>query len=123
MYCRGIRGATTVEHNNREEIFAATVELLKMMIGQNELRTDDIASAFFTTTGELNAAFPALAAREQLDWSAVPMMCSLEIPVPGSLGKCIRVLLHVNTTRSMAEMRHVYLRGAVELRPDVALQK
>jgi chorismate mutase len=123
MYCRGIRGATTVEHNDSEEIFAATAELLKLMIGQNELCTDDIASAFFTTTGDLNAAFPALAARKHLDWSAVPMMCSVEIPVPGSLGKCIRVLLHVNTTRIMAEMRHVYLRGAVELRPDVALQQ
>ncbi len=113
MYCRGIRGATTVERNEREEILAATKELLELLIQQNELR----ASAIFTMTGDLDAEFPALAARE-MGWTNVPLMCTREIPVPGSLGKCIRILLHVNTTRSAAEIRHVYIRGAVHLRPE-----
>ena len=117
MYCRGIRGATTVERNEREEILAATKELLGLLIQQNELRAGDVASAIFTMTGDLDAEFPALAARE-MGWTNVPLMCTREIPVPGSLGKCIRILLHVNTTRSAAEIRHVYIRGAVHLRPE-----
>src|ERR1700730_4185589 len=117
MYCRGIRGATTVERNEREEILAATTELLELLISQNDLRAEDIASAIFTMTGDLDAEFPALAARE-MGWTNVPLICTREIPVPGSLGKCIRILLHVNTTRSAYEIRHVYLRGAVHLRPE-----
>ena len=118
MYCRGIRGATTVQRNEREEILAATTELLELLIQQNELQADDVASAIFTMTDDLDAAFPALAAR-LMGWTNVPLLCTGEIPVPGSLGKCIRILLHVNTTRSAAEIRHVYLRGAVNLRPEV----
>lgn len=121
MYFRGIRGATTVECNEREAILAATRELLQAIAQQNELQVDDIASAFFTVTDDLDATFPAQAAR-QLGWTGVALMCMREIPVPGSLGKCIRVLLHVNTTRSLAEMRHVYLRDAVVLRPSFALE-
>lgn len=117
MYCRGIRGATTVERNEREEILAATTELLELLIQQNELHADDVASAIFTMTVDLDAAFPALAARE-MGWTNVPLLCTREIPVPGSLSKCIRILLHVNTTRSAAEIRHLYLRGAVNLRPE-----
>ena len=117
MYCRGIRGATTVERNDREEILAATSELLQLIIERNELQTEDIASAIFTTTEDLNAEFPALAARS-LGWIETALMCSREIPVPGSLGKCIRVLLHVNTDRSAAEIQHVYIRDAVNLRPS-----
>lgn len=115
MYCRGIRGATTVERNDRDEILAATKELLELIIRQNDLHPEDIASAIFTVTADLDAAFPALAAR-QMGWTDVPLLCAREIPVPGSLSKCIRVLLHVNTTRSTAEMRHIYIRGAVNLR-------
>jgi chorismate mutase len=115
MYCRGIRGATTVKHNEREEILAATRELLELIIRQNELRSEDVASAIFTVTEDLDAEFPALAAR-QLGWTEVALMCAREIPVPNSLGKCIRVLLHVNTMRSAAEIEHVYIRGAVNLR-------
>jgi chorismate mutase len=115
MYCRGIRGATTVERNEREEILAATTELLELLVQQNELSAEDVASAIFTVTDDLDAAFPAQAARE-MGWMNVPLLCTREIPVPGSLGKCIRILLHVNTTRSAAEMRHVYIRGAVNLR-------
>ena len=117
MYCRGIRGATTVEQNSREEIITATTELLQLLVGRNDLRPEDIASAIFTVTEDLDAAFPALAARA-MGWTEVALMCTREIPVPGSLSKCIRVLLHVNTTRSAAEMQHAYLRGAVKLRPE-----
>lgn len=122
MYCRGIRGATTVERNDREEILSATAELLQLLIRQNDLQTEDIVSAIFSLTEDLDAEFPAVAARITLGWTEVPMMCTREIPVPGSLGKCIRVLLHVNTTRSLAEIQHVYIRGAVDLRPTFAMQ-
>jgi len=115
MYCRGIRGATTVEHNEREEILAATSELLELMIRQNELHSEDVASVIFTVTEDLDAEFPALAAR-QLGWTEVALMCAREIPVPNSLVKCIRILLHVNTMRSAAEIQHVYIHGAVNLR-------
>ncbi len=116
MYCRGIRGATTVEHNDREEILAATTELLELLISRNDLHPEDVASVIFTVTDDLDAEFPALAARF-LGWTEVALMCTREIPVPGSLEKCIRILLHVNTTRSAAEIQHVYIRKAVNLRP------
>jgi len=116
MYCRGIRGATTVERNDREEIFAATIELLQLMIKQNDLHLEDVASAIFTVTEDLDAVFPAEAARNHMGWTDVALMCGREIPVPNSLSKCIRVLLHVNTMRSAAEIRHVYIRGAANLR-------
>src|SRR5438874_5610319 len=118
MYCRGIRGATTVEHNDREEILAATTELLQLLIRRNDLHAEDVASAIFTVTEDLDAEFPALAAR-YLGWTEVALICTREIPVPGSLEKCIRILLHVNTTRSAAEIQHVYIRGAVNLRPTL----
>jgi len=121
MYCRGIRGATTVERNDREKILSATTELLQLMIRRNDLQTEDVASAIFSLTEDLDAEFPAVAAR-LLGWTDVPLMCSREIPVPGSLGKCVRILLHVNTTRSLAEIQHVYIRGAVDLRPTFAVQ-
>src|SRR5579859_2818308 len=114
MYCRGVRGATTVEHNDREEILVATTELLQLIVHQNDLLVEDIASAIFTVTDDLDAEFPALAAR-QLGWEGVALMCAREIPVPNSLSKCIRVLLHVNTTRRASEIQHVYIRGAVKL--------
>ena len=122
MYCRGIRGATTVERNEREDILTATTELLELLIQHNDLRAEDIASAIFTVTEDLDAEFPALAAR-QLGWTEVALMCTREIPVPNSLMKCIRILLHVNTTRSAAEMQHVYIRGAVNLRPTLSKQQ
>ncbi|GAC1423566.1 MAG: chorismate mutase [Ktedonobacteraceae bacterium] len=117
MYCRGIRGATTVERNDREKILEATTELLQLLVERNELRTEDIASAIFTMTEDLNAEFPALAARA-IGWTETALVCMREIPVPDSLGKCIRVLLHVNTERSAADIQHVYIRGAVNLRPS-----
>lgn len=117
MYCRGIRGATTVEQNDREQILKGTEELLQLLMSRNDLRIEDIASGIFTVTEDLDAEFPALAART-FGWTGVALMCAREIPVPNSLPKCIRVLLHVNTTRSAAEIQHVYIRGAVTLRPD-----
>jgi chorismate mutase len=119
-YCRGIRGAITVQKNTEEEISVATKELLGHLVRENDLHLEDIVSALFTMTDDLNACFPAQAARE-IGWTDVPLMCMREIPVPGSLGMCIRVLLHVNTTRSNTEVRHVYLRDAIKLRPRYAL--
>ncbi len=116
IYCRGIRGATTVKYNDREEILAATTELLQLLIEKNDLHPDNIASAIFTVTDDLDAEFPAVAARS-LGWTETALMCAREIPVPDSLRKCIRVLIHVNTTRSTAEIQHVYLREAISLRP------
>lgn len=116
IYCRGIRGATTVENNDREEIVAATTELLQLLIERNDLHPDDIVSALFSMTEDLDAEFPAVAARK-LGWVESALMCAREIPVPGSLSKCIRVLIHVNTSRSIAEIQHIYIKGAVTLRP------
>lgn len=117
IVCRGVRGATTVEHDEREEILRATLELLALMIHLNGIGSDEVASAIFTTTTDLSAAFPATAAR-QLGWLDVPLMCSHEIDVPGALGKCIRVLLHWNTDRPQHDIQHVYLKEAQALRPD-----
>ena len=122
MYCRGIRGATTVERNDREEIIEATTELLQLVAVHNDLQADDIVSVIFTVTEDLNAEFPALAARD-LGWTETALMCAREIPVPGSLGKCIRVLMHVNTERSVAEIQHIYIRGAVSLRPTFSKER
>jgi chorismate mutase len=118
MYCRGIRGATTVENNSREEILIATKELLQLLIQKNALKIEDIASAIFSLTQDLDAEFPAVAARG-LGWTDVPLMCTREIPVPNSLKSCIRVLIHVNTEQSAEAIQHVYIRGAVNLRPDI----
>lgn len=116
--CRGIKGATTVERNGREEILAATAELLQLMVEHNDIDPDDVASALFTTTADLNAEFPAVAAR-QMGWTEVPLCCAHELDVPGSLRMCLRILLHVNTDKSAREINHVYTRGARVLRPDL----
>ena len=121
MRCRGLRGATTAEANTPEAILSATRELLARLVERNEIAPDDIASAFFTVSDDLDAAYPALAAR-QLGWHEVALLCAREIPVPGGLGRCVRVLLHVNTERGPGEVRHVYLREAVALRPSRAGQ-
>ena len=121
MYCRGIRGATTVEQNDREEILTATKELLELLIAKNDLQKEDVASVIFSMTDDLDADFPALAARD-LGWTEVALICMREIPVPNSLRKCIRILLHVNTERSAGEIQHVYIRGAVKLRPNFRVE-
>lgn len=118
MLVRGIRGATTVESNTREEILAAARELLDAIVRANDLPHDHVASIIFTTTPDLNAEFPAVAARE-LGWTDVALECMHEMNVPGSLPKCLRILMHVNTERAAAEIQHIYLRGAVVLRRDI----
>lgn len=117
--CRGIRGATCADANTPEAILAATREMIALIATRNEVEIEDITSAFFTVTDDLDAVHPALAARE-LGWLDTALLCAREIPVPGSLPRCVRVLLHVNTTRTQAEIRHVYLREAVALRPSRA---
>jgi chorismate mutase len=115
----GIRGATTVANNDSAEILAATDELLRALIEANDLQPDDIVSALFTVTSDLDAAFPARAA-EDFGWNIVALLHATEIPVPGSLPKCIRLLVHAYTARTRAEIKHCYLRGATVLRPDRA---
>lgn len=117
--CRGVRGATTVESDDRDEILNATRQLLAILIRRNGIESPDIASALFTVTSDLTAEFPALAAR-QLGWIEVPLLCGYEISVPGSLPLCIRVLVHWNTTKDQSEIEHVYLHGAEKLRPDLS---
>ncbi len=119
MPLRGVRGATVAEENSEAAILAATRQLLQAMLEANpSLRIEDLASAFFTVTDDLWTTFPARAARE-MGWTAVPLMCSLEIPVPGSLPRCIRVLLHWNTDLPQSAIHHVYLGEAIRLRPDL----
>lgn len=115
--CRGVRGAITVSANTAEEILQATRELLYVMIRANNIQPEDVASAIFTTTPDLNATYPALAAR-QLGWYDLALLCGHEMDVPGGLAQCVRILIHWNTTRAAADIIHVYLRGAKDLRPD-----
>ena len=118
---RGIRGATTIETDVKENVLSGTLELLEKIFASNpDLKTEDIASAIFTVTEDIISAFPALAAR-QIGWDQVPMMCAREIPVLDSLPLCIRVLIHWNTSKAQDAVRHVYLRGAEKLRPDINL--
>ena len=112
---RAIRGATTSPSNSSEEILAATAEMLDLIIKENSLEVDDIISAFFTTTQDLNAEFPPVAARK-IGWVNVALMCSHEMKVPGALPKCIRVMVHVNTDKNPADIVNIYLRDAVNLR-------
>ena len=115
--CRGVRGATTIEADDRESVLKATRELLALMIRLNGIRADDVASAIFTTTPDIVSVFPATAAR-QLGWLDVPLMCAHEMSVAGSLGYCIRILLHWNTDKPQHAIQHVYLHEARNLRPD-----
>jgi chorismate mutase len=117
MPCRGIRGATTAEDNTPEEILKATRQLLALMIRENGIEPEDVASAIFSTTTDLDGEFPALAAR-QLGWFDVALMCVHELDVPGSLRHCIRILLHWNTDKPADEIVHVYVKEARRLRPD-----
>jgi chorismate mutase len=116
---RAIRGATSVAQDDPAEVRAATRELLEAIVERNGLRDEDLISALFTVTGDLTSEFPAHAARE-MGWVDVPLLCALEIPVPGTLPRCVRVLLHVQSGRARSEVEHVYLGRAVALRPDIA---
>ncbi len=119
--CRGIRGATTVERNTAEDILEATRELLATLIDLNDIDPEEVASVIFSTTPDLNATFPAVAAREY-GWGEVPLLCTHEMSVPGALDHVIRVLIHVNTDKPASAMRHVYLRRARDLRPEWAFE-
>ncbi|MBI4294562.1 MAG: chorismate mutase [Chloroflexi bacterium] len=118
MWCRGIRGATTVEKNTKDAIVGATRELLQKMVQANDIRVEDVAFVLFTTTVDLNAEFPAVAAR-QLGWENSALLCAHEMNVPDSLPRCIRVLVMINTNKSVNEIVHVYIKGAANLRPRV----
>jgi chorismate mutase len=117
-HCRGIRGATTARANTHEDMLHATRELLERMVARNGVAVEDIASVMFTVTEDLDAVYPALAAR-QLGWMDTALICAREIPVPDErVRRCIRVLMLVNTEKTAVQMRHVYLHEAVALRPD-----
>lgn len=118
MRVRAIRGAITVTENTRPAILAATRELLEGLIASNGLEPDELISAHFTMTPDLDAVFPAEAARE-MGWNHVPLLCMSEIGVPGALSRCIRVMVHTYTPRAASEIRHLYLREAHRLRPDL----
>ncbi|MGB6606874.1 MAG: chorismate mutase, partial [Atribacterota bacterium] len=109
MIVRGIRGAITVDINNQEEIIKRTKELLVTLKKENDFKIEDIVSIFFSVTHDLNAAFPARAARE-LGWDKVPLFNMQEIEVPKSLPKCIRILIQINCQKSQTEIKHCYLR-------------
>jgi chorismate mutase len=120
MSVRGVRGAVTVSTDQPEEIYQATAELLKAVLAANpSLDPVDLASVIFTVTEDLKSAYPATAARESLGWVDVPLLSGREIPVPGGLPRCIRVLIHWNTPLPQNKVRHVYLGEASRLRPDL----
>ena len=118
MGYRGIRGAITVDANTRDAMLTATRRLLRSMIEANGVQVADLASVIFTATSDLDAVYPAVAARA-MGWTEVPLLCMQEMAVAGSLRRCIRVLMHWNTDREAADVRHVYLEGARVLRPDL----
>ena len=113
--CRGIRGAITAEDNTKDSIFAATRELFSKLVEVNQIEESDIASVFFTTTLDLNAAFPATAVRE-MGWNNTALLCSHEIDVPEGMPKCIRALILINTEKEPGDLVNIYLRGATNLR-------
>ncbi len=115
---RGIRGAITVKDNILAEILSAAEKLLAEIVKSNNINVEDIASVIFSATSDLNAVFPAEAARS-MGWKFVPLLCTSEIDVPKGLKKCIRVLLHVNTNLGQHEIKHIYLDGAKVLREDI----
>ena len=122
MLVRGIRGATTVGSNTREDILAASRELLDEIVRQNEITPDHVASILFSTTDDLSAEFPAVAAREA-GYTQVALECLTEMNVPSSLARCLRILMHVNTDRGLSEIKHIYLHGARVLRRDLVAEE
>ena len=118
MMVRGVRGATTTGSNSAEAILEATTALLQELIRANGIEEEQVASVFFTTTDDLNAVFPAQAARN-LGWRRVALMGTREMDMPTGIPLCVRILIHWNTTKSLDEIQHVYMRGAERLRPDL----
>ncbi|MCW2581288.1 MAG: Chorismate mutase [Klenkia sp.] len=119
MAVRAIRGATQVDADDRDEVLEATAELVRAVLERNELASEDLISILFTATPDLTSEFPALAAR-QLGLGDVPLMCATEIAVPHALPRVLRLMAHVDTPRARPDVQHVYLRGAVALRRDIA---
>ena len=117
MRLRALRGAITVEQNDADTILDATEELVRAVLEENSLSHDDLVSCIFTCTSDLNAEFPAVAAR-RIGLSDVPLLCAREIDVPGALPRVIRLLMHCYTDGAQPP-RHVYLREAVALRKDL----
>jgi chorismate mutase len=115
---RALRGATTVEADTVEQVTERVQELLGELMGRNGLQEDDVISIIFTATADVVSMFPATAARG-IGFGAVPLLCAAEIPVPGSMARCLRALLHVTTDRRRDELHHVYLHGAQQLRDDL----
>jgi chorismate mutase len=118
LMVRGLRGATTVDEDTVDQVTQRSQELMQCIMVRNELTEDDIISVLFTATADVHSIFPATAIRE-IGFGAVPLLCAAEIAVPGSMPRCIRVLLHVHTTKSKDEIHHVYLHGAQGLRDDL----
>lgn len=118
---RGIRGAASVPENTSQAILEAARELLLEIVQANNIDSDEIVSIIFTVTPDLNTAFPAEAARN-LGWELAPLLCTTEIPVPGSLPKCLRVLMHAYLPCSQSQVRHIYLGDAARLRPDLGVK-
>lgn len=116
---RGLRGAITVDKNTEDEMVAATKQVVKEMIEKNAISPEQVAQVLMTVTEDLNATFPAKALRLFPGWTHVPVMCATEIPVPNGLEKCIRIMMTINTDKSQTEMKHIYLRNAVKLRPEL----
>ncbi len=119
---RGVKGATTTEGTSAEDVLAATRQLLQVLVAENDIEQDDIAAVQFTTSPDLVAEFPAVAARESLGWNDVPLMCGHEMARPGALTQCIRILILWNTDRAQNEIKHAYLNGAATLRPDLSTE-
>jgi chorismate mutase len=122
MATRGVRGATTADANDAAHIAERTLELLRVIVERNAIRPEDLASATFTVTEDLDADFPATPVRKVPGWEEVPLLCAREIPVRRSLARCIRVLLHWNTDKPQRDVRHAFLRGARSLRPAWAVR-
>ncbi|MFD0958822.1 chorismate mutase [Paenibacillus chungangensis] len=120
MSVRGIRGAVTVDSNDAKLIASATLDMMKELVEQNELSPVDICSVLITVTNDLDETFPAQSIRQLSGWELVPLMCALEVPVKGSLERCIRVMALVNTDKGQEDIKHVYLGGAKALRPDLS---
>ncbi|HSP22183.1 MAG TPA: chorismate mutase [Planococcus sp. (in: firmicutes)] len=120
---RGVRGAITVAADQPEEILKETRCLIMEMVKENNIDPDDVASVIISTTTDISSAFPAKAVRTIEDWTYVPVMCTHEMDVPGSMPLCIRVMMHVNTSIPQKEIQHIYLNEAVKLRPDLIKSK
>lgn len=116
---RGVRGATTVAHNEATLILENTKLLVEEMIKKNSITPENVSHVFISVTNDINAGFPARAVREIPDWSLVPVMCMKEIEVPNSLAKCIRIMMVIRTDQAQDEINHVFLNDAVQLRPDL----